>query len=77
MTTNLNLPPIEDIDVEDLPTLPGGYGYELHEGDFVIMTPSTFSHRDITARQPDMLLAVGLRAYQAPGVLGDRPPAPV
>jgi Uma2 family endonuclease len=73
MTTNLNLPPIEDIDVEDLPTLPQGYGYELHEGNLVIMTPSTFWHKEIASRLCDMLRAAGLRAYQDPGVLGHRP----
>ncbi|WP_250036946.1 Uma2 family endonuclease [Paractinoplanes maris] len=71
--TGLNLPPIEDLDVEDLLTLPEGYRYELHEGNLVIMTPSTFWHKEVSARLMIMFRAAGLRAFQDPGVLGDRP----
>lgn len=71
--TSLNLPPIESIDVEDLLTLPEGYRYELHGGNLVIMTPSTFWHKEIVWRLLSMLRAVGLRAFPDPGVLGDRP----
>jgi Uma2 family endonuclease len=70
---SLFLPPIADIDVEDLLTLPKGYRYELHEGNLVIMTPSTFWHKEIAWRLVSMLRAVGLKAYLDPGVLGERP----
>ena len=71
--TSLNLPPIEDIDVEDLLALPEGYRYELHEGNLVIMTPSTFWHKAIAGRLYLLLHAAGLNVFQDPGVLGDRP----
>lgn len=71
--TNLNLPPIEDLDVEDLLTLPTGYKYELHEGNLVVMTPATFWHKIVVGRLNAMLCAAGRRAFQDPGVLGDRP----
>lgn len=71
--TSLNLPPIEDIDVEDLPTLPEGYRYELHTGNLYIMTPSSFWHKEIAYRFVSMLRAANLIAFQDPGVLGDRP----
>src|SRR3954466_7138225 len=70
--TSFNLPPIESIDVEDLPNLPEGYGYELHEGNLVIMTPSTFWHKVIARRLLLMLHAAGFNVLQDPGVLGDR-----
>jgi len=70
---SLNLPPIESLDVEDLLTLPEGYRYELHEGNLVIMTPSTFWHKDVAGRIYLLLHAAGLRIFQDPGVLGDRP----
>jgi Uma2 family endonuclease len=70
--TGLNLPPIEGIDVEDLLTLPDGYRYELHEGNLVIMTPSTFWHKVIARRLLLMLLGAGLDAFLDPGVIGDR-----
>ena len=71
--TSLHLPPIESIDVEDLLTLPEGYRYELHEGNLVIMTPSTFWHKAMARRLLLMLHAAGLQAFQDPGVLGERP----
>jgi len=71
--TSLNLPPTEGIDVEDLLTLPKGYRYELHEGNLVVMTPSTFWHKDMVWRLLSMLRAVGLMAFPDPGVLGDGP----
>jgi hypothetical protein len=71
--TSFNLPPIESIDVEDLLSLPEGYGYELHEGNLVIMTPSTFWHKVTARRLLLMLHAAGFNAFQDPGVLGDRP----
>jgi Uma2 family endonuclease len=71
--TEFNLPPVGDIDVEDLLALPKGYRYELHEGNLVIMTPATFWHRDIAHRILLMLRATGAQAYLDPGVLGDRP----
>jgi len=71
--TGINLPPIEDLDVEDLLTLPEGYRYELHGGNLVIMTPSTFWHKEIVTRLLVMLRAAGMRAFPDPGVRGDRP----
>jgi Uma2 family endonuclease len=71
--TDLNIPPIESLDVEDLLTLPRGYRYELHAGNLNIMTPSTFWHKEIARRLVFMLRAAGLTAFQDPGVLGDRP----
>jgi len=69
----LYLPPIETLDVDDLNSLPEGYRYELHGGNLVIMTPSTFWHKEIAGRLYFMLRAAGLRVFQDPGVLGDRP----
>jgi Uma2 family endonuclease len=69
----LHLPPIETLDVDDLNSLPEGYRYELHGGNLVIMTPSTFWHKEIAGRFYFMLRAAGLRVFQDPGVLGDRP----
>ena len=71
--TGFNLPPVGDLDVEDLLTLPKGYRYELHEGNLVIMTPVTFWHREIAHRIWDMLMGAGRTAFLDPGVLGDRP----
>src|SRR4051794_38462056 len=71
--TSLNLPPIESLDIEDLVTLPKGYRYELHEGNLVLMRPSTFWHKDVSRRLLYMLHAAGLNVFQDPGVLGDRP----
>ncbi|WIM94756.1 Uma2 family endonuclease [Actinoplanes oblitus] len=69
----LHLSALEDLDVEDLVHLPPGYRYELHNGNLVIMTPSSFWHKDMTMRVCLMLLAAGARAFQDPGVLGTRP----
>jgi Uma2 family endonuclease len=71
--TGLNLPPIEDIDVDDLASLPSGYRYELHEGYLVIMTPSTFWHKLMARRLMFMLYGAGLEVLQDTGILGDRP----
>ncbi|MEU8656305.1 Uma2 family endonuclease [Actinoplanes philippinensis] len=69
----LRLPPIEDIDVEDLAALPRGYRYELHRGNLVVMTPSTYWHKEMAWRLCFMLRAAGLRALQDPGIRGPRP----
>lgn len=69
----LRLPPIETLDVDDLDSLPEGYRYELHGGNLVIMTPSTFWHKEMVGRLYFMLRVAGLRVFQDPGVLGDRP----
>ena len=63
--TGFNWPPIEDLDVEDLLALPEGYRYELHEGNLVIMTPSSFWHKEMTRRLLFMLHAaeIALFAY--------------
>jgi Uma2 family endonuclease len=71
--TGLNLPPIEDIDVDDLASLPRGYRYELHEGYLVIMTPSTYWHKEMARRLLLMLYAAGLDVLQDTGIRGDRP----
>jgi len=71
--TSLSLPPIEDIDVDDLASLPEGYRYELHEGNLVIMTPSSFWHKVMARRLLLMLHATGANVLQDPGVRGDRP----
>ncbi|MGW4948520.1 Uma2 family endonuclease [Actinoplanes sp. NPDC004185] len=70
---SINLPPIESIDVDDLLTLPEGYRYELHEGNLVIMTPSTFWHKSMAGRLFLLLHTAGLQVFQDPGVLGERP----
>jgi Uma2 family endonuclease len=71
--TAFNWPPIEDLDVEDLLTLPEGYRYELREGNLVIMTSSTFWHKAMAGRLYLLLHGAGLNVFQDPGVLGDRP----
>jgi len=70
--TGLNLPPIEDLDVDDLLTLPEGYRYELHEGNLVIMTPGSFWHKLMAWRICTFLRAAGLNAFEDPGVLSGR-----
>lgn len=70
---SINLPPIEDLDVDDLASLPEGYRYELHEGNLFIMTPSIYWHKWMARRLVDMLCSVGLEALQDTGVRGDRP----
>ena len=70
--TGLMLPPIEQLDVDDLASLPKGYRYELHEGNLVIMTPSSYWHKVIARRLLLMLHAVGANVLQDPGVRGDR-----
>jgi Uma2 family endonuclease len=67
------LPPIEELDVDDLASLPQEYRYELHEGNLVIMTPSTFWHKVMARRLLMMLYAAGFEALQDTGVRGDRP----
>ena len=71
--TDFNRLRTEDLDVDDLTALPEGYRYELHEGDLVVLTPSTFWRKEIVWRLLAMLRAVGLKAFADPGVLGDRP----
>lgn len=67
------LPPIEDIDVEDLAALPRGYRYELHRGNLVVMTPSSFWHKRVARRLMFILFVAGLDALQDCGVRGARP----
>jgi len=71
--TSLTLPLIEELDVDDLASLPEGYRYELHEGNLVIMTPSSFWHKAMARRLLLMLHADGADVFQDPGVRGDRP----
>jgi len=71
--TGLTLPPIEDIDIDDLASLPRGYRYELHEGNLVIMTPSTYWHKDMARRLMFMLHAAGANVFQDSGILSGRP----
>ena len=70
---SLFLPRIEDLEVDDLASLPKGYRYELHEGSLVIMTPSSFWHKTMAGRLLLMLHAAGLNIFHTPGVRGDRP----
>jgi len=70
---SINLPPIEDLDVDDLASLPQGYRYELHNGSLVIMTPSIYWHKWMARRLVNMLCMAGLEALQDTGVRGDRP----
>ncbi|MEU4626052.1 Uma2 family endonuclease [Actinoplanes sp. NPDC023801] len=69
----LNLSSIENLDVDDLISLPKGFRYELHNGNLVVMTPSTFWHKEMTGRLYFMLRLAGLRVFQDPGVRGARP----
>src|SRR5688572_2057714 len=69
----LNLSSIENLDVDDLISLPKGFRYELHNGNLVIMTPSTYWHKEMAARLTSMLRAAGFRAFQDAGVRGSRP----
>ncbi len=71
--TDFSLPPIEDLDIEDLAALPRPYRYELREGNLVISAPSSFWHKVIARRVLLMLHAAGLNVFQDPGVRGDRP----
>src|ERR1044072_2648439 len=71
--TDINLPPIEDLDVDDLASLPKEHRYELHEGNLVIMTPSTYWHKVMARRLMLMLYAAGLEVLQDTGIRGDRP----
>ena len=71
--TRFWLPPIEDLDVEDLAALPKHYRYELREGNLVIAAPTSFWHREMAARLVIMLHRAGLNAFVDPGIKGDRP----
>lgn len=66
-------PPVEDLEPENLVRLPEGYGYELHEGNLVVIPPPTFRHQETARRLLVMLHSAGLDAFQSAGVLGDRP----
>jgi Uma2 family endonuclease len=69
---SINLPPVETLDVDDLASLPRGYRYELHNGNLVIMTPSTYWHKWMARRLVDMFCAAGLEAVQDAAIRGDR-----
>jgi Uma2 family endonuclease len=71
--TEFSLPRIEDLDGDDLASLPKQYRYELHQGSLVIMASSTYWHKVIARRILLMLHATGENVLQDPGVLGDRP----
>jgi Uma2 family endonuclease len=71
--TSISLPPIEDLDVDDLASLPEGYRYELHGGNLVILTPSSFWHKELAWRICTMLRATGAKAFENPGVRGKLP----
>lgn len=71
--TTLGLPAIEEIDVDDLGSLPRGYRYELYGGNLVIATPSSFWHKAMARRLLLMLHAAGANVFQDPGVRGDAP----
>ncbi|XVU23277.1 Uma2 family endonuclease [Actinoplanes sp. CA-054009] len=70
--TSISLPPIEDLDVDDLASLPEGYRYELHGGNLVIMTPSSYWHKVMARRLMLMLYAAGLEVLQDTGIRGER-----
>jgi Uma2 family endonuclease len=70
---SINLPPIEDLDVDDLASLPQGYRYELHDGSLFVMTPSTYWHKVMARRLLFLLAAAGLDVLQDAGIRGDRP----
>jgi Uma2 family endonuclease len=70
---SINLPPIEELDVDDLASLPEGYRYELHNGSLVVMTPSTYWHKVMARRLMLLLVAAGLEVLQDAGIRGDRP----
>lgn len=72
-TNRLNMSLLKDLDVDDLTHLPKGFRYELWSGNLLIMTPSTFWHREMTGRIYYMLRAAGLRVFNDPGVRGRRP----
>jgi Uma2 family endonuclease len=70
---DFRLPPIEALDVDDLASLPKEYRYELHEGNLVIMTPSSFWHKVMARRLLLMLYTAGMEVLQDTGIKGDRP----
>jgi len=70
---SINLPPIEDLDVDDLASLPKEYRYELHDGSLVVMTTSTYWHKVMARRLMFLLAAAGLEVLQDTGIRGDRP----
>ena len=70
---SINLPPIEDLDVDDLAALPKEYRYELHNGSLVVMTPSTYLHKVMARRLMFLLAEAGLEVLQDTGIRGDRP----
>lgn len=71
--TSFSLPPIEDLDIEDLPSLPKPYRYELREGNLVITPPTSFWHKLMARRILLMLHADGRNVFQDAGIRGDRP----
>ncbi|MCM4079062.1 Uma2 family endonuclease [Paractinoplanes hotanensis] len=71
--TGLFLPPIEDLELDDLAALPRHYRYELRDGNLVIAAPSSFWHKVMAGRVLVMLHKAGLNVFQDPGVRGDRP----
>jgi Uma2 family endonuclease len=69
----LSVPPVEELDVEDLVSLPRGYRYELHEGSLVITPMPNYWHKAMAGRLLVMLHTAGLEAFHCPGVRGGRP----
>jgi uncharacterized membrane protein len=61
------LPPIEELDVDDLASLPEGYRYELREGSHVIVAPSSSWHKAMARRLLVMLHAAGANVFQSVG----------
>jgi Uma2 family endonuclease len=70
---DLDMSMLEALDVEDLTALPKGFRYELHEGNLVIMTPSSYWHKMMARRLVFMFMAAGFEALQDAGIIGDRP----
>ncbi|SNY55915.1 Uma2 family endonuclease [Paractinoplanes atraurantiacus] len=47
--------------------------YEMHDGKVVALRLTTFREKELTRRLVSALHAVGLEAFQRPGIHGDRP----
>ncbi|WP_305786760.1 Uma2 family endonuclease [Symbioplanes lichenis] len=70
---DLDMSMLETLDVEGLGALPKGFRYELHEGNLVIMTPSSFWHKEMGDRLWLMLRTAGQKVFHDPSVRGDLP----
>ncbi|WP_127503136.1 Uma2 family endonuclease [Actinoplanes solisilvae] len=71
--SDYRMPPIGEFDVDDLASLPKEFRYELHAGNLLVMTPSTYWHKLMARRLLLMLYAAGFEVLQDTGIRGDRP----